>query len=443
MDPRDREGSLERTLDFQEAFTIGVGTMIGAGIFIFPGIAAGRAGMAAIVSFGLGAVIATLVALSVSELATAIPRSGGTYYFVSEGLGRLPGAMVGIAIWWGLIFASAFYLFGFGTYLNEVATELGIPYEVGAKSVGITTALLLTIVNVLGTEKSGELQDVVVYVLLAILAIFLGYGALDATGIFGRSRVPQKFAPEGVFPIFTTAALVFTSYLGFAGIANMSGEIKDPSRNLPRSMIGSVLLVGVLYMLTIFVSNSAFGAERLGALGETALVEVGRVYFGPVGAVVVLVGGLLATLSSANASIMGSSRSVYAISSDHVLPDRMADVNDSFGTPHVSLLSTGLPVAGIVAFGKLELLAEVASFLHLVLYGLMCFAAWHLRETDPDWYEPTFRAPGHPYLPLAGGVASFALILFMKTWSQILGAVVMVLAAVWYYVYTTWVDEHD
>ncbi|MFB6263007.1 MAG: APC family permease, partial [Bradymonadaceae bacterium] len=156
MSENDRtQGELERTLDFREAFTIGVGTMIGAGIFIFPGLAAGEAGLAAMLSFGIGAIIAMIVALCVSELATAIPRSGGTYYFVAEGLGGLAGAMVGIAIWWGLVFASAFYLFGFGMYLNEIARELGLPYSLNAKGVGVTTALVLTLVNVLGTEKSG------------------------------------------------------------------------------------------------------------------------------------------------------------------------------------------------------------------------------------------------------------------------------------------------
>ncbi|MFB6263006.1 MAG: APC family permease, partial [Bradymonadaceae bacterium] len=276
---------------------------------------------------------------------------------------------------------------------------------------------------------------VVVFVLLTLLGAFLGYGSLDALGVFGRTRVPETFAPHGALPVFTTAALVFTSYLGFAGIANMSGEIKDPGRNLPRSMIGSVLLVGVLYVLTIFVSNSAFGAERLGTLGETALVEVGREYFGLVGAVGVLAGGLLATLSSANASIMGSSRSVFALASDGLLPDRVSDVNESFGTPHVSILATGLPVAVIVALGGLEVLAEVASFLHLVLYGLMCVSAWHLRREAPDWYEPSFHTPGHPWLPITGAVACFGLIVFMEPLSQILGAAIMAAAALWYLAY--------
>ncbi len=118
MGHRHQGDDLERTLGFTEAFTIGAGTMIGAGIFLFPGLAGGRAGMAAGVSFAIGAVIAILIALCVSELATAIPKSGGTYYFVNEGVGRAAGAMVGLSLWLGLIFASAFYLVGFGIYLD-------------------------------------------------------------------------------------------------------------------------------------------------------------------------------------------------------------------------------------------------------------------------------------------------------------------------------------
>ena len=438
MGSQQQKGQLERTLGFGEAFTIGIGTMIGAGIFIFPGIAAGRAGLAASVSFGLGAIVALMVALSVAELATAIPKSGGTYYFVAEGLGPAVGAVVGLGLWWGLVFASSFYLVGFGLYIDKITAELGLGWSVSSQTIGIVSALLLTLVNILGTEKSGEFQNIIVGSLLTILAIFVGYGLLDAFGVMGRATVPEDFAPHGIWPIFTTASLVFTSYLGFAGIANMAGEIEEPSKNLPRALVGSVALAGALYVVTILISTSAFGSERLAELGETALVEVGRSYLGQAGAVAILVGGLLATVSSANASLMGSSRSVYALSDDGILPGWVSEINESFGTPHAAIVSAGIPIAAIILFGRVEVLAEVASFLHLVLYGLMCVSAWKLRNEAPDWYNPSFRAPGHPVVPLLGGAASFGLIFFMNPVSQMIGAGVLLAGWGWYEANRRW-----
>jgi amino acid transporter len=443
MGDRHQEDDLERTLGFTEAFTIGAGTMIGAGIFLFPGLAGGRAGMAASLSFAIGAVIAVLVALCVSELATAIPRSGGTYYFVNEGVGRAAGAIVGLSLWLGLIFASAFYLVGFGIYLEEIVARLGFEIAIHPPAVGIVSALGLTLVNVLGTEKAGELEDYLVFVLLAIMLVVLGYGLIDITGTVGAPRRPDEFAPSGVFPIFTTAALVFTSYLGFAGIANLAGEIREPDRNLPRSMIGSVVLVGILYVVTIVVATSVFGSERLAELGETATVELGLELLGPVGALVVLGAGFLATASSANASLMAASRSVYALSDDKVLPDALSRVNESFGTPHISILATGIPIAVAIGLGYLELLAEVASVLHLVLYGMMCAAVFLLRRRNPDWYEPGFELPGHPFVPLLGAAASFSLILFMQLNSKLVAAALLAVASVWYVVHRNWRRFHE
>lgn len=436
MAEQKQEHQLERTLDFAEALTIGVGTMIGAGIFIFPGIAAGEAGPAAIISFGIGGVISVFVALCVSELATAMPRSGGTYHFISEGLGKPLGAVVGVSLWWGLIFASSFYLLGFGTYLNRILARLGTDLEVGLTGLGIGTAIVLIAVNILGTEKSGDLQDIIVFVLLGILTVFLGYGLLDALGLFGRIRIPEAFAPHGAVPVLTTAALVYTSYLGFAQIANVAGEIKKPDRNLPRAMIGSVLLVTVFYGVTIFVSTSVFGSGKLAELGKTALPSVAQEFFGLAGSVVILSGGALATISSANASMMSSSRSVYALSSSHLLPDSFSAVNESFGTPHYSVVATGVPIILLIGIGDVELLAEVASFLHLIMYGLMCVAVIRLRRRRPDWYTPSFRTPGYPMVPIIGALSSFGLIFFMERLSQVIGVVISLLAFGWYILYT-------
>ncbi len=409
--------------------------MVGAGIFVFPGLAAGQAGPAAMLSFAIGGGVALLVALPTSELATAMPESGGGYYFVSRGLGALLGAMVGMGQWMGLIFASAFYLMGFGHYLSDIAaaTELGITVPVTGVAFG--TAVVLTAISITGTENTGRLQHAIVAVLLLLLTGFLGHGILNALGVLGPAALPASFAPHGALSILTTAALVFTSYLGFAQIATVAGEIKDPAQNLPRAMVGSVLIVTALYVATIFVSTSMFSGEQLAAWGETAIVEVAREVAGPVGAVAILAGGLLATLSSANASILSSSRSVYALSRDALVPEKAAQVNERYRTPHVALLLTGGPIAGLVLFGQVEVLAEVASLLHLFMYGLMCVTLLVLRRRDPGWYSPSFVCPAYPWLPGLGALASFGLVAFMQPLSIVLGLALLALAALWYRLY--------
>jgi APA family basic amino acid/polyamine antiporter len=430
---------LERSIGLVGGLAIGIGTMIGAGIFVFPGLAAGQAGPAAAGSFAIGAFIALLVALPASELATAMPKSGGGYYFISRALGALPGAVVGISIWLGLVFATAFYLVGFGNYAAAVLAEAGV--SLGGTGVVVPLALvfgvLLTGLNLFGTENAAKLQNYVVGLLLTILVLFLSYGGLDALGVLGSVSTPERFVPFGPLPVFTTAALVFTSYLGFAQVATVAGDIKQPGRNLPLAMVGSVLAVGVLYVATIFVATSAFGSAALSSFGETAIVEVARAFGGRFGAVAILLAGLLATISSANASILSTSRAVFAVSKDALLPRTASRMNLKYGTPHIALAMGGGPTLVLVAFGEVEVLAEVASFLHLVMYGLICVALVAMRRDEPEWYDPDFRVPAYPLVAIPGAIASFGLIAFMQPTSQLIGVAIMVATAGWYKYYAS------
>jgi APA family basic amino acid/polyamine antiporter len=432
----DDDVQLERTIGLVGGLAIGVGTMIGAGIFVFPGLAADEAGLAATLSFAIGGFIALLVALPTSELATAMPRSGGGYYFISRGMGTAYGAIVGLGLWLGLMFASAFYLVGLGHYATAVLAELGIalPFD-PVVGIGLLFGVALTALSIGGTENTAKIQNAVVGILLVVLTAFLTYGVLDAVGVFGRTTAPEEFFSRGFFPVLETAALVFTSYHGFAQVATVAGEIKQPSRNLPLAMVGSVVVVTGFYVVTIFVATSAFGADQLGRFGETAMVEVARHLLGLPGAVAILIAGLLATFSSANASILSASRAVYALSRDALLPRKASEVNLRYGTPHVALAAAGGPILVLVATGETELLAEVASFLHLVMYALLCVALLVLRRRDPEWYTPSFRVPGYPVVPGVGAVASVALIGFMNTASIAIGTVLMIASYLWYRYY--------
>ncbi len=434
------DAELERTLGLTGGLAIGIGTMIGAGIFVFPGLAGGQVGTAATVSFAIGGVVALLVALPTSELATAMPKSGGGYYFISRGLGTLAGTVIGLSLWFGLVFATAFYLVGLGFYALDALAEVGVTIAASPGAIVSTIAVLagigFTVLNVTGTENAAKLQNGIVALLLSMLVAFLGFGLLEAFGFVDAGTPPGEAADVWeVVPIMSVAALVFTSYLGFAQVATVAGEMKQPGRNLPLAMIGSVLIVTLLYVLTIFVATDIFTQQQLLDAGETAMVEVGRELLGPVGALIIILGGLLATMSSANASILSTSRAIYGVSKDALLPKWASRINLKYGTPHVALGMAGGPVVVLAATRQVQLLAEVASFLHLIMYGLMCVALLAIRRDRPEWYDPDFVVPGGPVIPVLGALSSFGLILFMDPMSMAVGLSIIVVTAGWYFYY--------
>jgi amino acid transporter/nucleotide-binding universal stress UspA family protein len=418
------------------ALTIGVGTMIGAGIFVLPGTAIERAGWFAVLSFLLGGAIALLTALSASELGTAMPKSGGAYFYVNRALGPLFGSVAGWANWLGLAFASAFYMVGFGEYVRVIFGLTG-PLAVGpvalptVKTIAFLGGGLFVAVNYIGAKETGRLQNVIVILLVAILAVFTAVGALRAD--------PANLPPgRGFGPTLTTTGLIFVSYLGFVQITSVAEEIKNPGKNLPRAVIGSVLLVSVIYALVLIVMAAAvergFIAEQQLA-GNIAVVEVGRLVLGPLGAVALLAGGLLATASSANASILASSRINFAMGRDRILTPHINQIHGRFGTPYRAIATTGGLILLFIAVGNVELLATMGSVLHLVIYGLLNIALIVMREADVAEYEPSYRVPLYPFTPILGAIVSFALIAFIDPTVIALGAGLVAAAALWYFGY--------
>ncbi|HKK75178.1 MAG TPA: APC family permease [Saprospiraceae bacterium] len=423
---------LKRTIGLASATSIGLGAMLGAGIFVFPGLAGGDAGFAAIFSFLIGGFIALIVAACTAELATAMPQSGGGYYFISRSFGPFWGSIVGIAQWVGLIFACAFYLISFGEYVLSFLAELGLNWTTGKSVWAFCFTFLLLLVNILGTKKVGRFQNMMVISLTVMLVLIFTYGIVDYFGLSGHAVAFTETVPQGLSSIFSTTALIFTSYLGFVQIANIGAEIKQPNYNLPRSLIGSVAIAALLYAFIMFACISTFSQEQLSQFGETATVEVARNMLGNWGAIVVVFAALLAALSSANASVISASRSVFALSNDDLITHRASKVNKRFGTPHIALILVTLPVAVMLIRSRLEVFAEVASFLHLIIYAGICLTILKLRRTNPVWYIPSFRVPLVKITAGVGAISCLALIFFMQKTSILLGLGVM-LATVLYY----------
>jgi amino acid transporter/nucleotide-binding universal stress UspA family protein len=435
MSGEDEE--LAKDLGPLAALTIGVGTMIGAGIFVLPGTAITDAGWWAVFSFVLGGGIALLTALSASELGTAMPRSGGAYFYVNKALGPLFGSIAGWANWMGLAFASAFYMVGFGRYIQNIVgvgdlIVLGPLAVPSIKVIAVVGATLFTVVNYVGAKETGKLQNVIVVILVVILAVFTVVGSFRAD----TANLPT---PTGFGPMLTTTGLIFVSYLGFVQITSVAEEIKEPGKNLPRAVIGSVVIVTIIYALVLFVMSAAVEQGFIADLGprEIAVVEVAEVLLGAAGGIAMLVGGLLATASSANASILASSRINFAMGRDAIVTPRLNEIHPRFGTPYRAIGITGGLILLFIVLPPVSLLeavlATLGSVLHLVIYGLLNVALIVMREADVEGYEPTFRVPFYPVTPAVGAVTSLALIAFIEPRIVVvLSAAFVAFAALWY-----------
>ncbi len=428
---------LAKDLGLISATTIGIGTMIGAGIFVLPGVAAKEAGPIVVVSFVVGGIIAMINALSVSELGTAMPKAGGGYYYINKALGPLFGSIAGMGDWMGLAFASAFYSIGFGQYLVEFIAVPSVgplnEIQVGALLAGAT----FVGVNYIGAKETGGVQTVIVFILLSILTAFAvaGFFSFDYATLVSDGGL----MPMGAGAILPGTALVFVSFLGYAKIATVAEELRNPGKNLPIAIIGSVALVTVLYAILVTIMLGVTPWPDLSV--EAPVAQAAEIAFpGWIegGAVVVMtLGALLATASSANASILASARINFAMGREKIVTAWLNEIHPRFTTPYRSILVTGaLIVVFIAVLGRdVGVLAKAASVLHLIVYALMNVALIVFREADVAEYDPDFEVPLYPFTPLAGAILSLGLVAFMDLIEIALSGLFVLGAVTWYVFY--------
>lgn len=413
---------LVRELGLKEGIAIGLGTMVGAGIFVLSALAAERAGPASALSYVTAGLICLPIALVISELATGMPRAGGSYTFITQALGPLAGSIVGPGNWLGLTFASGFYLLACGEYL-----AMTVPVPPWAAS--LVVGALFTGLNYRGAKLTGSVQNVVVVILLIILALFVGIGFFNVDPALYR-----PFAPLGWGAVVGTIGLIIVSFTGFEKISTISEEMKHPERNLPLAIIGSVVIATTLYALILVVLTGTF--PRVGiAQREAPLVEAAGHIAGPTGTAAMLIAALLATLSSANAAIMASSRINYGMGRDGVLPDWFNYIHPKHNTPSHSILVTGGLGMLLSLTGQAETLAEISSALFMVSYAMLCLSVVVMHSSRPSWYRPAFRVPLYPVLPLVGGLLCLGVIFTMAPQSRVAGLGLVGASLVWYLVW--------
>jgi len=422
-EPSAEAHGLLRELGLKEGVAIGLGTMIGAGIFVLSAFAAERAGPASVISYMLAGIICLPIALVVSELATGMPRAGGSYTFITQALGPLAGSIVGPGNWLGLTFATGFYLLAFGQYLSLIVP---IPPWAGSLLAG----LLFTWLNYRGAKITGSVQNLVVVALVVILTLFVGVGLLNVD-----PELHRPFAPQGWGAVVGVIGLIIVSFTGFEKISTVAEEMKRPERNLPLAIVGSVIIATAIYALILFVITGIFPYAGTGQR-EAPLVEAAGRMVGPIGTLVMLAAAILATLSSANAAILASSRISYGMGRDRVLPDWFSYVHPRHNTPSHAILITGGLGMLLSLTGRAETLAEISSALFMVSYALLCLSVMVMRGSRPRWYRPAFRVPFYPVLPVAAGLLCLAVIFTMAPEARTMGLGLVGASLVWYF---TWV----
>jgi amino acid transporter/nucleotide-binding universal stress UspA family protein len=416
----DSGRELSRDLGFFAVFATATGTMIGAGIFVLPGVAAAGAGPGASLSFLIAGLITCIAAMSVSELATAMPKAGGDYYFVSRASGPLVGTMVGMGAWLALVLKGSFALVGLGQYVLHFSP---VPILATAAAAGIG----LTVVNMLGAKASGVLQNIIVVALLGIMVLFavVGLGAVDRTTL-------EPALPYGWSGVFSTVGVVFISYLGVMKAAAISEEVEDPGRNIPLGILASVLTVTVLYVLTMVIVTGVLPLEQVVA-APAPLADAAGLFLGVAGGAVVAVAGLLATLSTGNAALLSSSRYPFAMARDGLMTEWISQIHTRFRTPVRSILVTGIIMTSLALLLDVEGLAKLGGAFGLLVFALVNLSVLILRRAQPAWYRPAFKVPLYPVLPAVGVIAALAPLPGMGLLSHVSAAGLGIGATLWYF----------
>ncbi|OKY78943.1 MAG: Amino acid transporter fused to UspA-like domain [Candidatus Methanohalarchaeum thermophilum] len=396
---------------------MGLGTMIGAGIFVLPSVAAQDAGPASIISFIGGGVISLLAALSLSELATGMPKTGGSYYYVNHSLGTIFGCIAGFSMWIGLMFASAFYMRGFGRYVASTPQNIAIA--------ALVMAAILIAVNYRGVKETGFLQNIIVILLLVLIFVFIGAGffKVDLSNL-------DPFVSKGWGNVFTAIGTLYVSFIGFEVIASSAEEIKNPRKNLPLSMIAAVLTPTALYALVMFISIGTLSTPSL-AQSQIPVADVAEIFLGPIGATAMIIGAAFATISSANASILSASRINFAMGKDKILSNWLNQIHKRYRTPYRSILVTGIFILGLIALGvKIDTLSRIAGFSYLITYILVHISLIVMRETKADDYNPSFQVPLYPVVPILGIISSIAIVALMSSTVQAVGTAIIVVGII-------------
>lgn len=424
------EVTLSRTLSLFDITMIGVGAMIGAGVFVLTGIAAGAAGPALILSFALNGIITIFTAMVYAELGSAIPEAGGGYLWVREGLPGPNAFQAGWMSWFAHAVAGSLYALGFGAFLALLFERLGVSLgflegELLHKGLAILIILLFLVINFRGVSETGTAGNIVTVLKVIILLIFVGSGIWAIYNNPDYLNKFQNFAPNGFVGILSAMGLTFIAFEGYEIIVQAGEEVQNPRQTIPKAVFLSLAIVVPIYILVAFVAIGAVNPDTniptyqwLAEHAELGIAEAAR-QFMPFGTFLLLIGGLLSTMSALNATTFSSTRVSFAMGRDKNLPDAFADINKWTRTPHKALMLTGALIIFMAVSIPIEDVAAAADIMFMLLFLQVNVAVITIRKKYGDRLHYGYLMPFFPIVPIIGIVTKLFLAIFLFNFSPI------------------------
>ncbi len=431
---------IERSLDLIGLVIISLAAMIGSGLFVLPSFAADIMGPGIWLAFLFAGAVVLPGAYSKSELGSAMPSSGGSYLYLERTFGPLIGTISGLGLWASFLLKSAFALIGFTAYLYAVTTYFGT--SVDTMIVSMAALVIITVLNIFGIKKIKKVQAPILIITTAVLILICIVQLFD-------SSVDYSIPWDGAINVTKNdpvllgeaAALVIIAYAGIIKVGAIGGEVKDPQRNLPLGIIISLVAAIILYCFVTFVMMASIPGEWwLTSEGkpreDTVYAFVDAVAGTKIGIFIALL-AFLTMISGALAGVLASSRFLFAMSRDNLLPQALEDVNAKFETPHWSIILTGVTMAACILLLPVKDVAKLASGFQIMIFTLVNVSVIILRRASfaHGWYRPEYKSPLYPYLQIWGIVSGTYLVYLMGS-KAVIGALgALIIGVVTYYAY--------
>ena len=439
MEIATKSSRLKRNLGLLDVFSIAAGAMISSGLFILPALAFQQTGPSMIVSYVIASLLVLPSLLSKAELATAMPRAGGTFFYVNRSLGGLWGLFCGLADWFSLAMKCAFAILGIALFVR-LGSEILFDRELNdilLKTVAVACCLLFGTLNLVSVKHTARFQNILVAFLLITLGLFTAFGLGKVNALHYT-----PFAPNGPFRMLATAGMVFVSYGGLTKVTAIAEEIKHPGRNIPYGMLLAWTVVSLFYGIVVFIAVGVLDLQTLGESDAPISLAAG-VFLGKFGFILLSLAAMAAFVTTANGGLLAASRSPLAMSRDHLLPHVLSRVSRKYHTPHWSILLTcGFMILAII-FLELDLLVKTASTMMILLFLLDNASVIIMRESKLQGYRPRFKAPLYPYLQGATIILYILLLIDMGRVPLLISGAFLLFSAIWYRLFTSGQIKRD